>query len=116
MIKNYLKCYGYLIGMIIVMTLILSLINYFVKIPSTVIKILIPIISLFVSSMLLGRNIQEKGYIEGIKFGMGYLIVAMIIKVILRTGFNYKAIIIYILMLFSSIIGSMIGINTKKGK
>ena len=47
---------------------------------------------------------------------MGYLIVSMIIKVILGTGFNYKAVIIYILMLFSSIIGSMIGINTKKSK
>ena len=102
--------------MIIVMTLILSLINYFVKIPSTVIKILIPIISLFISSVFLGKSIQEKGYIEGIKFGMGYLIVSMIIKVILGTGFNYKAVIIYILMLFSSIIGSMIGINTKKSK
>ena len=116
MIKNYLKCYGYLFGMIIVMTLNLSLINYFVKIPSTVIKILIPIISLFISSVFLGKSIQEKGYIEGIKFGMGYLIVSMIIKVILGTGFNYKAVIIYILMLFSSIIGSMIGINTKKSK
>ena len=63
MIKNYLKCYGYLFGMIIVMTLILSLINYFVKIPSTVIKILIPIISLFISSVFLGKSIQEKGYI-----------------------------------------------------
>ena len=116
MIKNYLKCYGYLFGMIIVMTLILSLINYFIKMPSIVIKTLIPIISLFISSMFLGKNIQKKGYIEGIKFGMGYLIVSMIIKIILRTGFNYKVVIIYILMLFSSIIGSMIGINTKKNK
>lgn len=116
MIKNYLKCYGYLFAMIIVMTLILSLINYFVKMPSTVIKIIIPIISLFISSMLLGRNIEEKGYIEGIKFGFGYLLIATIIKVILGTGFNYKVIIIYILMLFSSIIGAMIGINTKKSK
>lgn len=114
MLKNYLKCYGYLISLIIIMTLILSIINYFINIPSNIIKIIIPIISLLTSSIILGKNTKEKAYIEGIKFSSIYIIIITILKLILKTDFNFKIIIIYILLIFTSIIGSTIGINIKK--
>jgi len=116
LIKKYLKSFGYLFGIIIILTIILSTINYFINIPSKTIKILIPILSLFISTIILGKNTKEKAYLEGIKFTSIYLIITTIIKLILKISFNYKTIIIYLTLLITGIIGSMIGINTKKNK
>lgn len=116
MLKNYLKCYGYLIILITIMTLILSIISYFFNTTSNIIKIIIPILSLLISSIILGKNTKEKAYIEGIKFSLIYIIIITILKFILKTNFNYKVIIIYILMILTSIVGSTIGINLQRKK
>ena len=114
MLKNYLKSYGYLIGLTIIMTLILSIINNFINTPLNIVKVIISIISILISSIILGRNTKEKAYIEGIKFSVIYLALTTIIKLILKSNINIKTIIIYLILIFTSIIGSMIGINTKK--
>lgn len=116
MLKVYLKSYIYLFGIIITLTIILSITNYFLNIPSYLIKLLIPIISLLVSTIILGKNVKEKAYLEGIKFTSIYLIFTIIIKLIFKTNFNYKVIIFYLVLLFTGIMGSMIGINSKKNK
>ena len=114
MIKNYLKSYLYLFSSIIILTLILSILNYFFILPSYIIKIIIPIVSMLISSIILGKNTKEKAYLEGTKFSLIYIIFITIIKLILKTNFNFKTIIIYIVLIFTSIIGSTIGINSKK--
>ena len=114
MVKNYLKCYGYLIGLIVTMTIILSIVSYSFNITGNIIKIIIPILSLLIASFILGKNTKEKAYIEGIKFAVIYIILVTILKLIFKTNFNYKVIIIDILMIFVSVIGAMIGINIKK--
>ena len=114
MIKKYLISYGILLSLIIILTAILSTINYFMILPINVFKIIIPIISLFISSIILGRGIKEKGYIQGLKFSSIYLIFVTIIKIIFHTGINLKIMIMYLLFVFSSVVGSMIGINLKK--
>lgn len=113
MIKNYLKSYIYLFSIIIISTLLLSILNYFIKLPTNIIKIIIPIIGMFISSYILGKNTKEKAYLEGLKYSAIYLILITILKIILKTSFNYKVIIIYILLLFASILGATIGINKK---
>ncbi len=115
MIKKYLKCLGYLVGMIIVLTLILSLINYFIKLPTNMIKIIIPLISMLIASFILGKNTKEKAYLEGIKFAGVYIAMTITLKLIFNTSFNYKVIIDYISLLITGIIGAMIGINVKRG-
>ena len=69
---------------------------------------------MLISSIILGKNIKEKAYLEGIKFSSIYIILSIILKFILNTPYSYKTIIIYFLILFTSIIGSMIGINIKQ--
>ena len=115
MIKKYLISFAYTICTIILLTLLLSITNYFINLPTYVIKILIPIISILVGSIILGKSTKEKAYLEGIKFSGFYIILSIILKLILKTNFNYKVIILYICLLCSGIIGSMIGINSKRG-
>ena len=114
MIKTYLKSYGYLFGIIIILTIILSVLNYFIPFKAETIKLIIPIISMLISSIILGKNIKEKAYLEGIKFSSLYIIFTIIIKLLLKTNFNYKVVIMLIALLITSVIGSMIGINLKK--
>ena len=114
MLKNYLKSYLYLFISIIILTLLLSIINYFFIIPTKVIKLLIPIISILISSIILGKNTKSKAFLEGIKFTSIYITLSIILSIIFKNPFSIKLILSYILLLLSGIIGSMIGINLKK--
>jgi len=114
MLKNYLKSYIYLFGSILILTLILTIINYFFIIPTKVIKLLIPIISILISTIILGKNTKSKAYLEGLKFTSLYIFLSMIISLLTKNPFNFKLILCYLLFLLSGIIGSMIGINLSK--
>lgn len=114
MIKTYLKSYGYLFGLIIILTVFLSIINYFIPFKNNIIKIIIPIISMLISSIVLGKSIKQNACLEGIKFSAVYILFTTMAKILLKTNFNYKIIIMFISLLLASIIGSMIGINLKK--
>ena len=113
MLKKYLKSYLYLFSSIIILTLILSLLNYFYTFPTKIIKLLIPIISILLSSIILGKNTKEKAYLEGLKFTSLYIILSLIISLITKNPFTIKLILSYLLLLLTGIIGSMIGIQLK---
>jgi putative membrane protein (TIGR04086 family) len=113
MLKKYLKSYLYLFSSIIILTLILSLLNYFYTFPTKIIKLLIPIISILLSSIILGKNTKEKAYLEGLKFTSLYIILSLIISLITKNPFTIKLILSYLLLLLTGIIGSMIGIQIK---
>ena len=113
MLKKYLKSYLYLFSSIIILTLILSLLNYFYTFPTKIIKLLIPIISILLSSIILGKNTKEKAYLEGLKFTSIYIILSLIISLITKNPFTIKLILSYLLLLLTGIIGSMIGIQLK---
>lgn len=114
MIKNYLKSYLYLILSIISLSIILSILNYFTNKPLLILKTIIPIISISISSIILGKNSKEKAYLEGIKYSTIFLILISIIKLIFKNPFTIKTIILYILIIITSIISSTIGIHLKK--
>ena len=114
MLKNYLKSYLYLFILILILTIILSIINYFFAIPTKIIKLLIPIISIIISTIILGKNTKSKAYLEGIKFTSLYIILSIIISLIIKNSFSFKLILCYLILLLSGIIGSMIGINISK--
>ena len=114
MLKNYLKSYLYLFSTIILLTIIFSTINYFFIFPTKVIKLLIPIISILLSSIILGKNTKSKAYLEGLKFTSIYILISLITSIIIKNPFSFKLIVYHLLQLLSGIIGSMIGINITK--
>ncbi len=114
MLKKYLKSYGYLFGLMIIFTFILSIFNYFISFNPNILKIIIPILAMFIASIILGKDSREKAYIEGIKFSFIYLVLISFLKLIIKTNFDYKTIIIYLALILSSAIGAMLGINLKK--
>ena len=112
MIMNYLKSLLWCFGILIISSIIITIFNYFNVINGIVLKIIfliIPIISIFIGSYRLGKLSNEKGYIEGIKYGLIWVILFVIICLICKV-FDWTSFI----LLFISILGSILGINKKK--
>lgn len=119
---KYLKKLGfsflYIIGTLLISTFIITFLNYFNIISDKVIsifKILIPIISLFIGGFYIGKRSNNKGYLEGLKLGSLFSIFLLIFNFLaLSNSFKLKYLLFYIIIITSSILGSMIGINRKK--
>lgn len=121
---NYLKNIGisllYIIGIIIVGTFLISLLNYINFLGGKVLsifKILIPIIALFTGGIMIGKKSNKNGWLEGLKLSLIFLIILLIFNYLaLNTGFELKNLIYYLILIISTCFGSMIGINKKKEK
>lgn len=118
MIINYLKNLGYVFISIFITTIIITLLNYFGILKETPLKILSiisMIISILIGSYLTGKKANKKGYLEGIKFGSIIIVIVLLLNLILfKNEFNLINILYYLLLLFTSTIGSMIGIMRKQ--
>ena len=119
---KYLKKLGfsflYIIGTILIVTFIITLLNYFNIISDKVIsifKILIPILALFIGGFYIGKNSASKGYLEGLKLGALFSIFLLIFNFLaFNNSFKLKYILFYIIIITACILGSMIGINKRK--
>lgn len=114
MLKHYLKYFSILLISIIIPIFILTIFNYFEIINNTnILKLIITLISILINSFYLGKNSKSKGYIEGLKFGIIFIIFITLFNLILVNEFSLKMIIYYLLILITSMVGSTIGINKK---
>ena len=92
--------------------------NYFNLINEqtyNILKIVILLISIFFNSLFLGTKAKNKGYLEGIKLSL-ILIIIFLIPTVILSNFNITVLIYYLIMILTSSLGSMIGINIKKKK
>lgn len=121
---NYLKKIGkgyiYTFSILIIATFIFSCLYYINLIGNkvlTVIKIIIPIISLFVGSKIVGKKSTKKGWLEGLKYGGIFVLFLLLFNyLVLRNNLEVKSIIYYLILLASSVFGGMLGISIDKEK
>lgn len=115
----YLKSIGTIFVSLFIATLIVTLLQYFnmnSKIVSFL-KILFLILSIIIGSIMLGRNTNKKGYIEGLKLGSILIILFLLSKLLISpSSFQVRNIIYYVIILITSIVGSMLGIQKKLQK
>ena len=114
--KNLFISFLYFIGIVLSTTLIFTVFYYFNLLPndiSSIIMFIIPVFSIFISAFILGTNSIRKGYIEGIKLSI-IIIMLFIIISFLFSSFKFSSIIYYLILILSSSLGGMLGINKKK--
>lgn len=115
---KYLKTLIYILIPIIILNLIISLLYYFNIIGDSTanyIKLIIVTLSMLISDIYIGSKANKKGWLEGLKIGIGTIIILFIISYLaFDQGINYKTLIYYFIIVISSILGSMIGINKRK--
>ena len=116
---NYLKKLGksliYVFSIMLVGIFIITLLNYIGFLNGKIFsffQILILIISLFVGGFITGKNSKKRGWLEGIKLSSIIIVLFFIIGYLAFESLpQLKTIIYYIIIITSSIIGSMIGIT-----
>ena len=117
MIINYLKNVGYITIGLIISTIIITILNYFGILAGTtlnIISVIVVIMSLFIGGYLTGRKANKKGYLEGIKFGLIMIVIILLLNLLVfKNEFSLINILYYLILLFSSTLGSMIGIMRK---
>lgn len=118
---NYLKNISiallYIIGIIFGTTMLITVLNYFNIITGTTLtisKILICVISLFVGGIVIGRKSSKKGWLEGLKLSLIFLVLLTIFNYLgLNSPLKLKNLLYYIIIIVSCVFGSIIGINKK---
>lgn len=116
---NYLKnisiAFIYIISFLLGLTLISTLFNYINLFGNTfmnILKVIIPVVSLFIGGFIIGKRTGKKGWLEGIKLGLIFIIILTIFNLLLLdTSFSLKIFIYYLILIISTMFGSMIGVN-----
>lgn len=98
-----------------ILLFLVSTLYYFDIISSNVVgyfRLGIILIVLFVTSYILGKNTEKNGYLEGMKFGLFNILLFLLISVVFfRNDFQLRIILYDVILLVTSVLGSMIGIN-----
>lgn len=113
---KYLKKVGfaclYSISSILILTLILTIFSYFNIMGEKVVsifKIIIPIMSLLIGGFYIGKRSNKQIVIEGLKLGVVFSVFLILLNLILSNPFKVKYILFYLILIGSSIMGSIIG-------
>ncbi|MEG0826557.1 MAG: TIGR04086 family membrane protein [Bacilli bacterium] len=113
-IKKNSKGLSCAIASFIILTFIMTLLNYtgLIKYNTVnIIELLIIFISIFIGSFVVGRNSTKKGWLEGLKFSFVFLIILIVFNYLgFNVKFQIKNLLYYFILIISSIFGSMIGI------
>ncbi len=120
---NYLKKIGKILLItfisIVILGLILNTLYYFDIISNNIyniMKMIIVLLVLFISAFLLGKSSSKYGLVEGLKLGAIFLLIMIILKVINSSAFDIRTFIYSIIILLTTSIGAVIGINKKEKK
>ena len=120
---NYLKKIGKFtlttLISIVVLGLILNTLYYFNIINNNIyntMKLIIVLLTLFINAFLLGKSSSKYGIVEGLKLGAIFLFTMIILKLITRNTFDIRTLIYSIIILLTTSVGAVIGINRKEKK
>jgi len=115
---KYLKALIYIFIPILALNLIISLLHYFNVLGNGIIDYLtlfIAAISMLIGGIYIGSKTTKKGWLEGLKIGLIVIIIFFIIGYLaFDEGVIIKTLIYYFILLISSVLGSMIGINKRR--
>lgn len=112
-IKNILTTFV----LLVIICTILTVFNFFDFTSSSFLSafefILVTII-FFIGGFLTGQNSSKKGWLEGLKFSLLFIILFIFLNVFIYHSFKISVILYYLILIISTIFGSMIGIYVKK--
>ena len=114
---DYLKLLGIFILYLVVSSFLLTLLYYFsnlsYKTISTIILFLVLII-FFILGYINGKSSKNKGYLAGLKIGTIFTIFLLLLNLLFIRNFKLSLLMYYALLIMSSTLGGMLGINQKK--
>ena len=113
---NYWKYFGLFFIDIIVIAVITALINLtgIKSVTISKLSVILTAISFFVIAVLASHKTKERGIILGLKLGLSFIILLILINLIVfKSPFNIDRLIYYLILLASSLLGGSLGKNIK---
>lgn len=117
-IKRLGISFGYLLGVILTLSLLTTTLYYFNLMGNKVYEVLefmIPIIAFLTGGFLMGKHAKHKGWLEGLKLGLFTSVLFLLFTFFgLQQKLGIPNLIYFVVILITITFGSMIGINYKK--
>lgn len=115
---KYLKSLIYILVPMFILNIIVSIFYYFNIVSNDVVnylKLFIVAFSMLLGGIYIGTKASKNGWLEGLKVGLEVVIILFVISYLaFDQGINIKTLIYYFILLSSSMLGSMVGINKRK--
>ena len=115
-IKKYSFRFLYTILSIVISLLLITTLYHFNIISSNIyqtLKLIILLVNILISGIILGKKATSKGYLEGIKLGIFMILLCFLITLVTGQDLKIRLLIYDSIILITSILGGMIGINKK---
>lgn len=110
---TFLKSLIVFLSSIVIIPFFLTLLNLMKLNTSKLIIIIIGAILMFIIGIITGRNTNSKGFLKGLLVSVISILILVILSLIFRTPLNINSLIYYIILVISTVFGSIIGINKK---
>lgn len=101
---------------LLTLPIILSILNLFDLRTSNIIILIIIIASAFVSSFMLGKHTEKKGFISGLIMGLSLCFTFFILSLFYKNNYEFNTLIYYLIIILSTTLGSMLGIQKNPNK
>lgn len=115
-ILKYLKILVIPLITILVLAAFLSIGNLIRIKTSRVTILIVMIICSFVSGLLLGKKTNKKGYLNGFILGLSIVLLLFLLSFLYKGSYNLNTIIYYLVIIFSSMFGAIIGVNKNNAR
>lgn len=115
-IKKYLFHFLFTMIIFIIFFVLLTTLYHFNIISNNIYqvgKLLILLFTILISSIMLGKKASNKGYLEGLKLGIFIITLFFILILLTNSEIKIRLILYDAIILITSILGGMIGINKK---
>lgn len=111
---KYIKSLIIFLSSIIIIPFLLTLFNLMKLETNKIIIIILGAILMFIIGIITGKNTNSKGYLKGLLVSVVCIFILVILSLIFKFSLNINSLIYYIILVISTIFGSMLGINKKK--
>lgn len=114
-IKKILKSSAYMLFFFLIMSLIITILNYyniFNYKTINIIKIIIPILSFSIGGFMTGKTADKNGWFKGLKMSSFISLILIIISIIIKS-FKLEYLIYILILIIAGTFGSMLGISKK---
>lgn len=119
MFNNYLVIVGKSFLSMFTLLFLFTIFSYFNLISNNILNLLLlvmPIIVMFISGIITGKKSDSKAYLNGFLISFIVVLIFFLIGLITNALFNYKSFIYFLIIISTTILGSIIGINTSSKK
>lgn len=109
--------FGFFLGSLLLLLLLFTTLYYFNWIGHktwSVIELVLPLFSCFISGIIIGRKSSKKGWLEGSKLSGIVILFFLLFSLCIGSSLTLQTLIYYVIMISVIIFGSMIGINFQK--